>query len=151
MLRRLQVASLALVMAFASRLTRAEETTAVSRLPIPEAVQSAARAAAPGFVITRAEWNKEDYSVKLKGPNGDARVTLSADGAVRKVVREHRHATIPPRVQRAIQKAFPGGEIGEATKLTRTEISYTVEIARDGRKHEARVTADGKLLEVEKK
>lgn len=151
MLRRLQVAALALVMVLASPLTRAEETTAVSRLPIPEAVQSAARAAVPGFVIVRAEWNKEEYKIKLKGSDGDARVTLSPDGTVRRIECEHRLTKIPPRVQGAIRKAFPGGEIGEATRLTRTEISYAVEITRDGRKHEVRVTADGKLLEVEKK
>ena len=151
MQRRLQVAALVLVLACALPLTRAEETAASIRLPIPEAVQSAVRAAVPGFVIARAEWDNDEYRIKLRGPEGDARVIVSADGAIRRVEREHRHSAVPLRVQRAILKAFPGGEIGDANRLTRTEISYTVEIGRDGRKHEVRVTADGKLLEVEKK
>jgi hypothetical protein len=150
MKRMLQLVAVVLVMVCDWPLTRADETAASNQLPIPAAVQNAVRSVVPEMEISRAEWDKEKYTIKLKNTKEDVLLTVSADGAIRSVERELWHAKIPAKVQAAVQKAFPDGKCGEAIKLTRTDVSYMVAVDRDGRKREVKVTTDGKLLEVEK-
>ena len=136
-------------------LVSAQEIRAAKSLPLPDKVLGAVERTLPGWEVVRVEWDRKFYWIKLSGPDGEARLQVAPDGFVRSVhqdlLRTRLGTELPQEVRRAISKAFPERQPSRGVKITRTEITYRIELDGDKRPGLVTIAADGKILEVERK
>jgi len=128
---------------------------------LPDAVKGTINALYPEAVIEKVEVEKEGlkvYEIELKLNGQEFEVTVAPDGTIIEIESEVAIDDLPDAVKAAIAKAIEGAEIKKVEeevtywavtlkKLETPQITYEVELIKDGKEIEIEVAADGTILE----
>lgn len=126
-----------------------------SRLPAP--VTNTLHRLYPGAELRDVDEDGENaerhYKVELRlaGKRGEATLRLMPDGSLVELKEEREAEPMPEVVRKALSRAFPKGRVTEARIVTRTVVTYEVEIREGERRREVTLSPRGKILEVEKR
>ena len=125
---------------------------------LPAEVRATAEAQVPGGKLTEAELENEDgkkaYSIEAVTADGaKLEIEVSANGKLIAVEKEVALADLPAEVRATAEAQAPGGKLTEAELETKDgKMIYSIDaVTSDGKKLEIEVSADGKLIKVEKK
>jgi len=132
----------------------AEKFAKTNKDNVPASVLAAFQKQYPNAKITGVEKEKKNgqtyYEIESKDGKAERDILYSADGKIFEIEEEISVTSLPQRVREAVNKAYPGGEIDEAEKITRgSTVEYEVVVEVGDEEFEVLVAADGKLISKE--
>jgi hypothetical protein len=142
------------VLTLAASLARAGTKPVVKKSSIPESVLQAFEESYPNAKVVGYDsetiGKQTMYEIETAfGRIGKDYIYLE-DGTLVQIEQEIYHRDIPDSVFKAIKKAYPKGEIGDAEKITRGKvIEYSIDIKVDEQELEVLVSPDGTILRPE--
>lgn len=131
---------------------------------LPSAAAAAVKKAFPKATITEVEVEREHgmklYEVELTQDGKETEVEVSPDGVIVGVETQVAEKDLPNAVKKAIAKAAKGAKILKIEKeevravvklveLKTPRVIYEAELAKDGKKMELEISADGTILSKE--
>jgi hypothetical protein len=122
---------------------------------LPETIAKLVRKAFPeaDIVHVSREETHDDlaYNVKLKnGPDGRrVGLDIKTEAGITKIEEELRPDELPPKVQKALRRAFPNAPIEEAQKESEIRVVYEIDIIVEGKRREVMISPWGKILAVD--
>lgn len=149
------VISLAILLAMSFSLWAAEEeeSEAVEKIDLPEAVMEAFANDYPEMVMTGVETEEIDGVTyyEIESGDGETDVIYLADGTLYSVEQEMEVEDLPQEVADALAATYPDGDIEEAEVITRgTEKSYEVVVVIENEdediSYDVTVSSDGKVI-----
>jgi predicted RNA binding protein with dsRBD fold (UPF0201 family) len=124
---------------------------------LPESISKLVRKVFPDADVTRVQRDDEDgeteYDVRLKN-RADGRalfVEVRTDAGVTEIEEEVKGDELPPKVRKALEKAFPRVRITGAQKRSEIRLTYEIDIDGRGGKREVTISPRGRVLEVEER
>ncbi len=139
-------------------LAQEDRRRGASRLPAP--VTNTLHRLYPGAELRDVDEDGENgedaarhYKVELRlaGKRGEAWLRLMPDGSLVELKEEREAEPMPEVVRKALSRAFPKGRVTEARLVTRTVVTYEVEMREGERRREVTLSPRGRILEVEKR
>jgi hypothetical protein len=125
----------------------AETRLAMKDLPpaVQKIVQDQTKGADIKGISKETEKGKTIYEVETTVNGKHRDLSFDASGAVTEIEEETAFASIPPAARAAIERKAAGGKIGLLETVTHGSAAYyeAQYTARNGRKHEVQVKADG--------
>src|ERR1043166_4052146 len=130
----------------------AAQTTVVKLSEVPPGAQRTIHtqlgAARLGEIAKSIERGEVSYDVEMTAQRKTRSFTVSEEGELLAV--EVFLGELPRPVQRAIREQVGKGKLGEISKTTEDgEITYDVEMTKDGKTRSFTLAADGKLVELQ--
>lgn len=89
--------------------------------------------------------------LRLAELRGDVELKLLADGSLIESEEQRELESAPELVRKSIARAFPKGRITEVRQITRTVITYELDLREGERRREVTLSPRGRILEVEKR
>src|SRR5688572_27081850 len=124
---------------------------------LPESVAALVRKVFPEADVTRVNRDEDDgeveYDIRLKS-RADGRslfVEVRSEAGVTEIEEETRPDELPPKVRKALEKAFPRARIDSARKRSDIRVSYDIDIQGKGGRREVSISPRGRILEVEER
>ena len=124
---------------------------------VPESIMALVRKVFPDADITRVNRDEDDgeteYDIRLKNraDGRDLFVEVRTDAGVTEIEEETRVDELPPKVRKALEKAFPRARLSGAQKRSDIRVSYHVDIHGKGGRREVTLSPRGRILEVEER
>ena len=124
---------------------------------LPEAVKNAWQRLFPGAELDDVDDNDDDgprmYKLEFRLPEkrGEATLRVMADGSLIESKEERKTEAAPETVRKALARAFPRGRVTETRMVTRTIVTYEVDLRDGEHRREVTVSPRGKILEVERR
>jgi len=142
-----------LAMSFSLWAEEEEESEAVEKIDLPEAVMEAFANDYPEMVMTGVETEEIDGVTyyEIESGDGETDVIYLADGTLYSVEQEMEVEDLPQEVADALAATYPDGDIEEAEIITRgTEKSYEVVVVIENEdediSYDVTVSSDGKVI-----
>jgi hypothetical protein len=105
------------------------------------------------IVHAKRETDHDDstYKVRLKKVADGRRigVEIGAAPGITRIEEELNPDDLPPKVQRALQKAFPNAPMAQAQKESEIRVAYEIDVFVGGKRREIRISPRGKILDVD--
>src|SRR5262245_48721397 len=103
-------------------------------------------------VDTDGNGSERAYKLELRltDKHHEAWIRVMGDGSLVESKEWRRTDQVPEPVSKALARVFPRGSVSEARIVTRTTVTYEVELHDGDRKHDVTFSPRGKILEIEK-
>ncbi|MFA6044574.1 MAG: PepSY domain-containing protein [Phycisphaerales bacterium] len=145
------VAGLAAALAFSQPADYGDEgtETTIKLAEAPEAVKAAAVKMTPANTITKVIRETDDgittYEIEFNENGTSGSGTFATTGEMLELERGTTEAKVPAAAMDALKKANPGATFSSMSAVTK--FYYEIEVVKDGKKHEVKVSASGEIEE----